>query len=247
MQTLMIKVSDGINDEIPAYFAPSKSPNSPAIILIHEVWGLTEHIKDIARRFAEAGYNVLAPDLLSGTEVASLLTPELIKDISDPKKRAERQVELRAIMAPISSPEFSAETTKKLNICFRFLSHEHTISKIGSVGYCFGGTYTFALAVSQPKLAAAVAYYGHCDCTQDQINKINCPVLAFYGENDSRLIDKLPELQAEMKAGGKDFAYKVYEKTGHAFFNDTNPATYNAKAAKNSWEMTLQFLEINLK
>ena len=232
---------------IPAHLASSEATEPrPAVILVHEVWGLTDHIKNVTNRLSKEGFTVLAPDLLKGTELEELITPEFVTDMSDPEKRAARQIELRKLMAPLSSPEFSKNTIEKLQACFEYLKSKPEIGNVGVIGFCFGGTYSFGLATHQPELKAAVPFYGHCDYSATELANINCPILAFYGEQDHNLIDKLPELDAAMKGAGKDFTYKVYPDTGHAFFNDTNPVTYNASAANDAWPRMLSFLHVQL-
>jgi carboxymethylenebutenolidase len=234
---------NSIIGNIPAYRADPKGACKGGILLIHEVWGLSHHIKDVADRFAEQGYLVLAPNLLSDTEIEAKLTPELQKDLFDPKKRNAAQPKLRELMAPLQSPEFARITIDKVKICFDFFYKEPEANhKIAVVGYCFGGTYSYHLAAHEPRLKAAVAYYGHADLNVEQLKAINCPILAFYGENDERLIESLPDLADKMKMADVTFNYKVYQNTGHAFFNDTNPFAFSKDAASDSWSRTLDFL-----
>jgi len=233
---------------IPAYLAakPGQAVR-PGLILIHEVWGLDSHIKDVANRLCEEGYEVIAPDLLAGTDAAEVVKPELAKAMFDPEERANRQVELRAMMTPFGSPYFAEQTIAKLQGCFEYLVKKPIIAKIGVMGFCFGGTYSFNMAINQSKLAGAVAFYGHADHSDEEISKINCPVLAFYGDQDTSLTDKLPQLKSQMEKAGKDFKFKIYPGAKHAFFNNTNPLTYNASAAQDAWQQTLAFLNERLK
>lgn len=232
---------------IPAYLSakPGQAVR-PGLILIHEVWGLTDHIKDVANRLCDQGYEVVAPDLLAGTDAAEVVKPELAKAMFDPEQRAKHQVELRAMMTPFGSPNFATETTAKLKHCFDYLDKKLYITEIGVIGFCFGGTYSFNLAINQPGLDAAVAFYGHADHADQEIAKINCPILAFYGDQDTNLTDKLPQLKSQMEKAGKDFKFKVYPGAKHAFFNNTNSLTYNAAAAQDSWQQTLKFLDEQL-
>ncbi|MEJ0073492.1 MAG: dienelactone hydrolase family protein [Candidatus Saccharibacteria bacterium] len=106
---------------------------------------------------------------------------------------------------------------------------------VAVTGFCFGGSYSFALAASEPRLKAAVPFYGHANLEDiDALRKIACPILAFYGENDAGLMENLPNVKSEMEAAGVAFTAQVYPDCGHAFFNDTNPFAYNAPAAKDS-------------
>lgn len=233
---------------IPVYITcQDENKAQPAVILIHEVWGLTDHIKDVANRLCEAGYLVLAPDLLAHTQLEKVVDPSLQKIIFDEKERLKHQAEIRRMWTPLKSPEFAKETIIKLQTCFDYLLSQDKIGKIGVMGFCFGGTYSFNLAIAQQELAAAVAFYGHYEHSHQDTERITCPILAFYGEMDTNLIESLPFVKQRMKDGGIDFTYKIYPGCKHAFFNDTNPLTYNKEAADDAWKRTLAFLGEKLK
>ncbi len=244
----IIKLSAN-NQEFEAYVSYPTGKPSGGIIIIHEVWGLNDHTKDIADRFVKEGYEVIAPDLLG--DIAP--EPELSKKIReglfnpDPEERNQAQPKLRELLAPTKAPGFAEATIEKLKKCVEHLSSRPEVeNRIASVGFCFGGTYSFSLALHEPKLKAAVPFYGHCDFEIDELKQINCPILAFYGENDYGLVDNLPELKTKMEGAGVDFSSKVYPNCGHAFFNDTNPYSYNKEAANDSWQLALDFLGNNL-
>ena len=234
--------------DIPAYqTCQNDGQPHPALILIHEVWGLTNHVKGIADRLCAEGYEVIAPDLIAGTELESLITPELQKALFIPEERAKRQVEIRAMMAPLGSPTFAATVTEKLEACFEYLKQEPDITKIGAIGFCFGGTYSFGLAAQQPGISASVPFYGHGEQYTKDFGNITCPVLAIYGATDEGVNQHIPEIEAKMKSAGKNFTSKIYPGVGHAFFNETNPVTYNKAIADQAWKLSLEFLNKNLK
>lgn len=235
------------NASVPVYITCQDEDKArPTVILIHEVWGLTDHIKGIADRLCQGGFMVLAPDLLTGTEVEKNLKPELQKIIFDEKERLKHQVEIRAMWAPLRSPEFAQQTVQKLETCFDYLLSQDKIGKIGVMGFCFGGTYSFNLAIAQAELACAVPFYGHFEHSDQELERIMCPIMAFYGEKDTTLTEDLTELEKRMNKARKDFSYKVYPNCGHAFFNNTNPLTYNKDAAEDSWNRALSFLNQHL-
>ena len=228
----------------PVYHSKPDGADMPGLIIIHEVWGLTDHIKDVADRFAKEGYDVLAPDLLSHTGITEKIDQNIMREIMNPETRSEAQKKMRAAMTPLQEPGFAEETVAKLMLCVtRLLATSRTV---GVVGYCFGGTYAFSLAASDNRLKAAVPYYGHAPEDPDKIKQITCPVLAFYGEKDTGLMGGLEDLKQMMAKYSKDFTPVVYPDAGHAFFNDTNPVTYNAKVARNAWQKTTTFLSKNL-
>jgi carboxymethylenebutenolidase len=237
-----------IKDTLPAYYTyPEGEAKVPGIILIHEIWGLVDHIRDVANRFRSIGYAVLAPDLFMGMDFVGKVDPPLLKELADPATRDEAQKKFRAILAPTRSPEFSTETLDKLQACFDFLAlDQRTNGRIAVVGFCFGGTFSFALATKEPRLKAAVPFYGRAPEPLEGVARIQCPVLAFYGERDTALVEPLPLLVEAMRENGKNFEHVVYPRTGHAFFNDTNANMYNKDAAEDAWRKTSQFLRKHL-
>jgi carboxymethylenebutenolidase len=234
-----------LNDTTPAYFTyPDDKTKVPGIILIHEIWGLVDHIKDVARRLTTEGYTVLAPNLFAGTNFNEKVAQSLVQEMANPATRDEAQKKMREIFAPTRSPEFAQEMFKKLEMCFDFLKNDaHTNGRIAIIGFCFGGTFSFGLATREPGLAAAISFYGRPPEPLDLVKKILCPILAFYGDNDAPLMESLPQLKNAMNVNGKNFESVVYPDAGHAFFNDTNSRMYNKPAAEDSWKRTLDFLK----
>lgn len=235
--------------ETPAVLVvPDDANKHPAIILIQEVWGMTPHIRNVAQRLAAEGYVVLAPDLIGPTGINKQVDQSILAEVHNPVTRDEAQKKLRAAMGPIMAPEFAQDTVARLQSCFEFLAaHQNSTGQVAVVGFCFGGTYAWSLAVAQPALAGAVAFYGQTPLDNGQLAKITCPVLAFYGEKDDRLVNLVPQIDKQMNDLGKTFEYKIYPNCGHAFFNDTNPVTFDQKAAKDSWTKTLDFLNSHFK
>ena len=177
------------------------------------------------------------------TGILEKINAELFNNLQDPEKRLEAQAKMREATQPLSAPKFAELALDKLDASFKYLlSLPETDGCIAAVGFCFGGTYAFQFAAHEPRLKSAVVFYGHEPKPGTEIEKISCPVLAFYGEKDTTLVSALPELKAEMKKYGKKFSSKVYPNTGHAFFNDTNARAYDKNSAEDSWRRTLEFL-----
>jgi carboxymethylenebutenolidase len=240
-QTLRIR---NAGNAVECYLAEPEGEPKGGLIVIHEVWGLVEHTKDVADRFAAEGYLVLAPELLGDTAMTPELAAELQAKLFDPAQRSAIQPKLREVMAPLHAPGFADRTVASLQACFDHLFADPALAgRVAVTGFCFGGTYSFSLAAREPRLRAAVPFYGHADLPAEALRNIDCPVLAFYGEKDAALVDKLPELRDRMEAAGVDFTPVVYPGTGHAFFNDTNGWTYDAEAAEDAWQRTLAFLD----
>ncbi len=228
---------------LPAYIAKPDGAAKGGLLVIHEVWGLTDHIKDVAERFAREGYLVLAPDLLSETAISQQMTTGLQEALFDPQRRSQVQPQLRALMTPLQAPNFGQKTIDKLKRCFNYLCDQPEAKhSVAVAGFCFGGTYSFSLAIYEPRLKIAIPFYGHCEFAVDELKSIECPIRAFYGQQDERLIASLPELKDKMQAASVDFTEIVYPDCGHAFFNDTNKFAYNQAAAEAAWKQTLEYL-----
>jgi carboxymethylenebutenolidase len=235
-------------DGLPVYRKAPKGTPRGGIILIHEIWGLVPHITDVADRFAAEGYVVMAPDLLSGVGVTPEVGQDLLALLADPdeSRRAAAQPRMREAMAPVRAPEFAGYALLELRKVVDALAAEPGVDgRIAVVGFCFGGTYAFALAAADDRVRAAVPFYGTAPAP-DRIATIACPVLALYGEHDPALIDALPGVRTAMTEAGVDFADHVYPDAGHAFFNDTNARTYRAVEAEDAWDRTLAFLHERL-
>jgi carboxymethylenebutenolidase len=219
----------------------------PGLIVIEEIWGVTDHIKSVADRFAAEGYSVVSPELLP-KGLLDILTPQIQKDLFDPEKRDAVQPKLREAMQPIHQPEYAQGAIATLKAAVDYLVADKGVDAargIAVVGFCFGGTYSFHLAANDSRIRAAVPFYGQAP-TPEEIPNIKCPVLAFYGDQDAHLMETLPALKENMARADKKFEAVVYPGVGHAFFNDTNARMYRADAAKDAWEKTLAFLKKNL-
>ncbi|MBK4347573.1 dienelactone hydrolase family protein [Lacisediminihabitans changchengi] len=235
-------------DSFSAYIAepPAEFSGAPrgAVIVIHEIWGLVEHITDIADRYAAEGYLVLAPDILSAIGIEAQVGAELfaIRNSPDERVRTEGQPRLREAFSSLSAPGYAAWAVDALTKAVDYLERQPGVEgRIAVTGFCFGGTYSFALAAADPRVKAAIPFYGTAPAPED-IAKITAPIRAFYGVHDPALIDKLPEVRRQMTDAGVDFQATVYDDAGHAFFNDTNPSTYRAADAADAWAKSNAFL-----
>jgi carboxymethylenebutenolidase len=200
----------------------------PAVVVIQEWWGLNDWVKEQARALAKEGYAALAVDLYRGKVTAN---PDEAHQLMMglPPDRALR--DLRAAFAFLQ-----ARPDAKKN-------------RIGSIGWCLGGRYSLALAVEEPTLAAAVAYYGAPPTDDAAIAKIQAPVLGNFGAEDKGPApDQVKAFEAAMKKAGKSVDIKIYEGAPHAFANVNNPwGGYREPAAKDAWTRTLAFFAKHLK
>ncbi|MCU1530233.1 MAG: hypothetical protein JWP75_3996 [Frondihabitans sp.] len=224
---------------------PDGTPVKGGLVVIHEIWGLVDHIRDIADRFAAQGWIVAAPDILSRGGITPNLGAELsaIRAGNDDEAKNNAQTRMREASAPMHSPEFGAWAVASLRQVLDWLDEQPgAAGHLAVTGFCFGGTYSFALAAADARITAAVPFYGSPPATAELAN-ITAPVLAFYGDEDERLITGLPDVTKGMTDAGVDFTPTVFEGTGHAFFNNTNPHAYNAAYADQAWNSTLAFLD----
>jgi len=163
----------------------------------------------------------------------------------DEKVRVAAQPRFRELMAPAQDPAYGAWGLDALSSVVDDLAGQPGVDgRIGVVGYCFGGSYSFGLAATDDRIRAAVPYYG-APPDQVSVGNITCPVLAIYGEDDERLISGLPDVTERLLDAGVDFTTEVYPGAGHAFFNDTS-SRYHAESAADAWTLTLDFFARHL-
>lgn len=205
--------------------APADGGRKPAVIVIHENRGLNAHIEDLARRVAKAGFLALAPDLL---------TP-----LGGTPKDEDKARELIGQTKP-------ADAVANLQAAVTWLAtHPQATGKVGAVGFCWGGGMSNRLAVAEPRLGAAVVFYGPSPAVED-VPKIKAPLLLHYAGLDKRINDGVPPYIDALEAHDKAFEKHVYDGVDHAFNNDANAARYNADAAKLAWGRTIDFLSKHL-
>ncbi|MGN6445616.1 dienelactone hydrolase family protein [Amnibacterium sp.] len=228
-------------DGIDVYRAEPTGPLRGGLIVIEEIWGLVPHIRAVADRFAAEGYLVLAPELLHDL-LGSANGQELMTARNDPDeaKRTAVQPALRELFTGMNDPAFAERTVAHLRALTDVLAAEPGVDgRIGVTGFCFGGTYAFALAAADDRIRAAVPFYGSAPAPADAA-RIACPVLALYGAHDERLMAALPEVREAF--ADQDLTVQVYPDAGHAFFNDTNPHAYRPDDAADAWRRATAFL-----
>ena len=215
---------------VSGYFTRLKGDERrPAVVVIHGWDGIDDHIRDVARRFAKAGYVALAPDLLSRQGGTS----------SFPSSEA----------AIAAGRKLDDETiTKDLTGAVNFLKVQNFVRpKIGVIGFCWGGGKTLMFTTRSKDLAASVIYYGDNPRNLEDVKNITAPVLGQYGGADERITPGAPKLEEAMKKYGKSFEYKIYPGAPHSFNTDTSPRSYREEAAKEAWGRTLEFFKKHLQ
>jgi carboxymethylenebutenolidase len=232
-------------DTITGYLArPSQAANCPGIVVIHEAFGLVEHIRDIARRFANIGYNALAPDLY-----ARAGGPSNPNDINT--------------VFPVMFGKSDAEAVQDLEAAAAHLrALPGATAKVGAIGFCSGGRQTLLFACSSNKVDAAVDCWGgfihraapDAETTParptpvlDLVGKLGCPLFAVFGEEDQNpTVAQAEEIKKRAEDAGKDVMTKVYQNAGHAFLADYRPS-YREGPATQLWADATAFFNKHLK
>ncbi|HET8927370.1 MAG TPA: dienelactone hydrolase family protein [Microbacterium sp.] len=243
-ETIALQAGD---TEFDVHLARPAGHPRGGLVLIHEIWGLVDHIRDVADRFAAEGWLVAAPDILSHAGVGPALGADLFAALNSPDEaaRTAAQPRLREALATAKAPEYADWATHALRTTVDLLEASPGVGEhIAVAGFCFGGTYAFALAAADDRIRAAVPFYGTAP-EAERIPRIACPVLAIYGQHDPALIDALPTVRDEMAAAGIDFEAVVYPDAAHAFFNDRG-LRYRAEDAADAWDRVLRFLETHV-
>lgn len=227
IRTETVRYKSG-NEMVTGYLALPGTPGKhPALIVIHEWWGLVPWVKEQADKFAAQGYVALAVDLYRGKTTTN---PQVARQLvsSLPPARAMRD----------------------LKAAFTYLSHRTDVepTKIGDVGWCFGGGWALRLATQEPTLAASAVNYGELPTAASAIQAIQCPVLGNFGARDQEITPaKVKAFQTAMRQAGKSLNAKIYPGASHAFENPNNKTGYRPQAAANAWARMVAFFAHTLK
>jgi carboxymethylenebutenolidase len=212
---------------------PERKDKAGVVILIHEIFGLSDWIRGVADQLAREGFIAVAPDLISGLGPNGGGTDSV----------ASRDDVVKLVRA--LTPE---DALARLNAVRDYaLKLPAANGKTATIGFCWGGGKSFSYAAAQPGLNAAVVYYGTSP-EAAELAKIKAPVLGNYGGDDARVDATIPPAEAEMKKLGKTFEPHVYEGAGHGFLRAQDGRDgANLKATQQAWPRTVEFLRQNLK
>ena len=204
------------------YLAVPDQPG-PGVLVIQEWWGLVGHIKEVADRFAEAGFTALAPDLFHGEQTTSPdAAGKLLMALA--VDRAERDLRGAADhLATVASGD-----------------------SVGVVGFCMGGQLALYAASKSPRIGACVDFYGVHPNVHPDYEAIRCPVLGLFAEKDGFVnAEAVGKLAASLAGAGVAHEFHTYAGTDHAFFNDRRPA-YDAEASADAWDRVIRLFQENL-
>ncbi len=215
---------DTANGTTTAYVAMPDDANadSKAIVLIHEWWGLNDHVRDIAGRYAEAGFVAIAPDLYRG-------------QVTTDSQEASRLMHNMAIEDGLDTIKNAIAKAKDV----------YGISSFGITGYCMGGTFALRAACDLEEISAAVPFYG--DIPDEEILKrLSVPTIFIAGQRDGWIT---PAKVAEIETAADKYdlpAQVVSYDADHAFFNNTRPEVYDAEAAQDAWKRAVSLFNEKL-
>lgn len=230
---VQIPVADGT---IPAYRAMPKSGKSlPVVLVVQEIFGVHEHIKDVCRRFAKLGYAAIAPELYARQGDVSKLTS------FDEIRAIVAKVPDRQVMSDLDSAVAYVEKTGRVDT-----------SRLGITGFCWGGRIVWLYAAHQPKLKAGVAWYGRLVGAESELTpkhpvdvaaSLKAPVLGLYGGQDTGIPqDTVEKMRAALKAAKSSSEIVVYPDAPHAFHADYRPS-YREEPAKDGWQRLLAWFK----
>ena len=206
---------------------PKAKGNYPAVVMIHEWWGLNDNIKEMARSLAAEGYVVLAVDLYNG-------------------KVGKNATEAGQLASKVRSNP--AEAIINMKAAVQYLKSLDNVddNKIASMGWCFGGAMSLQLALNEP-LNATIIYYGSLETNASKLSVIKWPVLGIFGEKDTSIpVESVRKFEAALNELGIENEIYVYPNVGHAFANPSG-MNYAPNETKDAWKKTIEFLDRNLK
>lgn len=221
-----VKIVRG-TDSIRAYVAyPERKTKAPAVIVIHEIFGLTKWEPTVADRLAKQGYVAIVPDLLSSKYGVSPADPDAG----------------RKLVAELEPERITAD----LDATYGYVSALPAVLKdrIGTIGFCWGGGQSFRYATNNPNLRAVVVCYGPAP-DSSAIRRIQAPVLGIYGEEDARITGSLPDVVAQMQSAGKTFSHEVFPGAGHGFLKPGRQGS-DGPQVERAWTRILEFYRARL-
>jgi len=234
-----IRIAVG-DSTIPAYVAsPAQGQGFPTVLVVQEIFGVHEHIKDVCRRFAKLGYLAIAPELYYRQGDVSKLKE--IKEI------------LGQVVSKVSDDQVMGDLDAA--VAWAAASGFGNTSKLGITGFCWGGRITWLYTAHNPSVKAGVAWYGRVlgdknamnpSHPLDEVAKINAPVLGLYGAADAGIpVNTVEQMRDALKAASKRAEFVIYPDTPHAFNADYRPS-YRKEAAMDGWKRATEWFKKNL-
>src|SRR5437667_10707454 len=227
-----VKVKHG-NRDVKAFITyPEVKEKAAAVVVIHEIFGLSDWVRGVTDQLAEAGYIAIAPDLLSGAAPGGGGTAELGGGDA-----------VRKAISSLAPDQVTADLNAAVDYVPKLPAWN---CKVAVGGFCWGCGQTFRLATNNRNIKAAFPFYGTGPDKEEDIARINCPVYGFYGGNDERVNATIPKSSDLMKKAGKTYEPVIYEGAGHGFMRageapDASDA--NKKAHEDAWKRLKDLLK----
>jgi len=223
----------GGGDSVRAWVVyPEREDRAPVVVVIHEIFGLTDWIRGVADQLAAEGFIAIAPDLITG---------------KGPEGGGTESVDRQGAVRLIRGLERD-EVVRRLNGAVHYAtSLPAATDEFASIGFCWGGSTSFYYATAQPDLDAAVVYYGSSP-DAERLAAIEAPVLGLYGGDDARVNATIEPAQAELQQLGKRYEPNIYEGAGHGFLRQQDGRDgANMRATQQAWPRTIEFLKAELE
>jgi carboxymethylenebutenolidase len=224
-------IEDG-DDLIRAWVVyPERSTPAPVVVVIHEIYGLTDWIRSVADQLAADGFLAVAPDLLSG---------------KGPGGGGTESVDRDGAVGLVRGLE-AAEVNRRLTAAARYgTGLSAATSRFATLGFCWGGRVSFAYGAANPELAAAVVYYGSSP-EEAVLSQVSAPVLGLYGEDDARVNTTIEPAAEVLKRLGRSYETHIFPGAGHGFLRAQDGREgANRRAAEQAWPLTVEFLRRHL-
>ncbi len=226
-----VTVKTGQNDSVRAYLVyPERRTNAPVVMVIHEIFGLSNWVRGVADQLAADGFIAIAPDLLT------------MKNLPQTAEGEPDGAAARAAIGQANDPEHQRRARAVAEYAMNLPAAQ---KKYGIVGYCWGGGFVWQHAALYPDLAAGVSYYG-TTANPDQYANIKTPVLGLYGGNDQRVNSTIPRADSAMKSMKKTYEPHIFDGAGHGFLRQQDQPA-NLEATKQAWPLTVAWFRKYVK
>ena len=225
-----VDIKNGSGPAIKSFVVyPERKDQAPVVIVIHEIFGLSDWVRGVADQLAKEGFIAIAPDFLSGKGPNGGGTDSLGGDVGQ-AIRTLQPADTNAILDAVRAYALSIPSSNK---------------KVATIGFCWGGGTSFRYGISQPDLNAAVSYYGPMPSDPPAYEKAKAPILGLYGGNDNRVNATIEPAKAELSKRNVTYEPHVFDGAGHGFLRQQvggDQAPGNMKATEQAWPLTLEFL-----
>ena len=224
-----VKIGTGGADSVKAWVVyPERSDKAPVVLVVHEIFGLTNWVRSVADQLAAEGFIAIAPDLLTGKNVPEDSTGDPVSSVATAEIRTLERADVDRRLQAVAAYGMGLPAAQQ---------------SYGIVGFCWGGTTVFQYAVASPQLKAAVVYYGTSPASSE-LSAIRAPVLGLYGGDDARVGATVPPADSAMKALGKTYEPHMFEGAGHGFLRQQDGRDgANLRASREAWPLTVAWFK----